>query len=296
MELRHLRYFVAVAEEGSVKLAAEKRLNTAQPSLSRQVRDLEEEVGTQLLRRSARGVEVTEAGRVFLDHARLAIAQAHAAVEAARRVGQPCRPVFAIGFLVGHEGDCIPPTTGLLRDDLPGLEVRVFSGFSVDLAEDLLRGRLDAAFLRHEPTSELEFRPVLNEPLVVILNADHPLAARASVDPRDLAAATFIGISPVPRILRQVVYGYLKRAGVSVKPRFEIDNFAMAISLVQANHGVALLPASIKAYLPPTMVSRPLLGDQPTIDLMLGYRAGNRSPVLGKFLARLDELAARLHD
>ena len=294
MELRHLRYFVAVAEEGGVKLAAEKRLHTAQPSLSRQIRDLEDEVGTQLLRRSARGVEVTEAGRVFLDHARLAIAQAHAAVEAARRVAQPAKPIFAIGFLVGHEGDCIPPTTSLLRDDLPNLEVRVFSGFSVDLAEDVLRGRLDAAFLRHEPTSDLEFRHVLSEPLVAIMNAGHRFAARASVDPQDLGAETFIGISPVPRILRGVVYGYLERAGVFVAPRFEIDNFAMAMSLVQANDGVALLPASIEAYLPPTMVSRPLRGDQPTIDLMLGFRAGNGSPVLAKFLARVDELAARL--
>lgn len=294
MELRHLRYFVAVAEEGSVKLAAEKRLHTAQPSLSRQIRDLEQEVGTQLLRRSARGVEVTEAGRVFLDHARLAIAQAQAAVELARRIGQPDRPVFAIGFLVGHEADCIPPTTSILRDDLPGLEVRVFSGFSVDLAQDLLRGRLDAAFLRHEPKGDLEFRHVLSEPVVAILNADHPLAARASVDPRDLMEETFIGISPVPRILREVVYGYLERSGVSVAPRFEIDNFAMAITLVQANDGIALLPASIQAYLPPTMICRPLSGEQPKIDLMLGFRAGNGSPVLSKFLARTEELAARL--
>ena len=294
MELRHLRYFVAVAEEGSVKLAAERRLHTAQPSLSRQIRDLEHEVGTQLLRRSARGVEMTDAGRVFLDHARLAIAQAQAAIEAARRVAQPVKPVFAIGFLVGHEGDCIPLTTSLLIDDLPGLEVRVFSGFSLDLAEDLLRGRLDAAFLRHEPTSDLEFRPVLSEPLVAIMNVGHRLAAGALVDPRDFETERFIGISPVPRILRGVVYGYLERVGVSVTPRFEIDNFAMAMSLVQANDGVALLPASIEAYLPPTMVSRPLIGDQPTIDLMLGFRTGNKSPVLGKFLARIDELAARL--
>lgn len=294
MELRHLRYFVAVAEEGSVKLAAEKRLHTAQPSLSRQIRDLEDEVGTQLLRRSARGVEVTEAGRVFLDHARLAIAQADAAVEAARRLARPEKPVFAIGFLVGHEGDCIPPTTSLLRDDLPGLEVRVFSGFSVDLADDLLRGRLDAAFLRHELTGGVEFRPVLSEPLVAIMNTGHRFATRAAVDPRDLAAETFIGISPVPRILRSVVYGYLERSGVVVVPQFESDNFAMAISLVQANDGVSLLPASIKPYLPPTMVSRPMLGDEPTIDLMLGFRVGNGSPVLGRFLARIDELAARL--
>ena len=111
MELRHLRYFVAVAEEGSVKLAAEKRLYTSQPSLSRQIRDLEREVGAQLLRRSARGVELTDAGRAFLSHARLSLVQAGAAIEAARRVANPAKPIFAVGFVVGHESDCIPPAT-----------------------------------------------------------------------------------------------------------------------------------------------------------------------------------------
>src|SRR5207245_6048633 len=89
MELRHLRYFVAVAEEGSLTLAAEKRLHTAQPSLSRQIRDLEYEVGVQLMSRSVRGVELTAAGRVFLDHARLALTQAETAAEAARRAAEP---------------------------------------------------------------------------------------------------------------------------------------------------------------------------------------------------------------
>ena len=89
MELRHLRYFVAVAEEGSLTLAAEKRLHTAQPSLSRQIRDLEYEVGVALMRRSARGVELTAAGRAFLDHARLALTQAEA--RSKRRGGRPSR-------------------------------------------------------------------------------------------------------------------------------------------------------------------------------------------------------------
>ena len=91
MELRHLRYFVAVAEAGSLKLAAEQRLHTAQPSLSRQIRDLEREVGVPLLSRSVRGVALTPAGRVFLDHARLAITQAQAGAEAARRAAGPTR-------------------------------------------------------------------------------------------------------------------------------------------------------------------------------------------------------------
>src|ERR1700689_2725850 len=108
MELRHLRYFVAVAEEGSLTGAAEKRLHTAQPSLSRQMRDLEDQVGAPLLSRSAHGVELTAAGRAFLDHARLALTQAEAAVEAARRAAQPAKTLFAIGFLTGYEMDWLP--------------------------------------------------------------------------------------------------------------------------------------------------------------------------------------------
>jgi LysR family transcriptional regulator, hca operon transcriptional activator len=294
MELRHFRYFVAVAEEGSLKLAAEKRLHTAQPSLSRQIRDLECEVGVQLLRRSARGVELTAAGRIFLDHARLSLAQAEAAAESARRIAQPAKPVFAVGFLTGHEVDCIPPTTNILRDDLPNLEVRIFSGFSVDLADDLQRGKLDIAFVRREPNPDLEYRLVVTEPLVAILRHDHPLAARGSIDPRDLIGETFIGISSVPRILRSVVNGYLERSGVRITPHLEIDNFAMAISLVGSTGGVALLPASINSYLPSSVVSRPLAGEQPTIDLMLGFHKANKSPVLEKFLARLVDLSTQI--
>jgi DNA-binding transcriptional LysR family regulator len=103
MELRHLRYFIAVAEEGSLTLAAEKRLHTAQPSLSRQIRDLEYEVGVPLLNRSVHGIELTAAGRAFLDHARLALTQAAAAADAARRAAQPAKPIFAMGFLIGLE-------------------------------------------------------------------------------------------------------------------------------------------------------------------------------------------------
>ena len=101
MELRHLRYFIAVAEEGSLLNAAQRRLNTSQPSLSRQIRDLESEVGVQLLERQARGVVLTAAGRVFLDHARLALLQVEAATDGARRTAEPQRPVLSMGFLVG---------------------------------------------------------------------------------------------------------------------------------------------------------------------------------------------------
>src|SRR5246500_2884231 len=103
MELRHLRYFVAVVEEGSLTTAAERRLHTSQPSLSRQIRDLEDQVGAELLSRSVQGVELTAAGKAFLDHARLALMQVEAAVEAARRAGPPPKKNLALGFPTRHE-------------------------------------------------------------------------------------------------------------------------------------------------------------------------------------------------
>jgi Transcriptional regulator len=102
IELRHLRYFVAVAEAGNLTLAAEQKLHTTQPSLSRQIRDLEEEVGAKLLTRNPRGIQLTSAGRAFLDHARLVLSQVEAATEAARRVDHPVKPCFTMGFLTGH--------------------------------------------------------------------------------------------------------------------------------------------------------------------------------------------------
>jgi LysR family hca operon transcriptional activator len=290
MELRHLRYFVAVAETGSMKLAAESRLHTAQPSLSRQIRDLEREVGAALFARSVRGVELTAAGRAFLDHARLSLTQAEAAVEAARRAARPAKPTFAVGFLTGQEAAWLTRATRILSDELPNIEIRVSSGFSVTLAEDLKQSRVDIAFLRHELDPDLAFKLVLKEPLVAILPRTHRLAARKTFDPRDLAGETFIGISRIPRVLRGAVNGYLKRSRVEVAPRFEIDNFAMAISLVTSEHGVALLPISIEDYLPPSIVSRRLKGEQPTVDLMIGYRKENPSPILKTFLSRIDGL------
>lgn len=273
-----------------MKLAAESRLHTAQPSLSRQIRDLEREVGAPLFARSVRGVELTAAGRAFLDHARLSLTQVEAAVAAARRAARPAKPTFAIGFLIGQEAAWLTRATRILSDELPHIEIRVSSGFSVTLAEDLKQGRVDIAFLRHEPDPDLAFKLVLKEPLVAILPRAHRLAARKILDPRDLAGETFIGISEIPRVLRGAVNGYLKRSGVEVAPRFEIDNFAMAMSLVTSERGVALLPISIEDYLPPSIVSRRLEGEQPTVDLMIGYRKENPSPILKTFLSRIDGL------
>jgi len=117
MELRHLRYFIAVAEEGSLLHAAERRLHTSQPSLSRQIRDLEVELGVKLLERKARGIELTAAGRVFLDHARLALMQIEVGCEAARNTERPHKPGFGLGFLPGQEVIWLSETMRILREE-----------------------------------------------------------------------------------------------------------------------------------------------------------------------------------
>src|ERR1700726_4829851 len=183
MELRHLRYFVAVAEEGSVTLAAEKRLHTAQPSLSRQIRDLEREVGAELMTRSVHGIELTAAGKAFLDHARLALTQVDAAVEAARRAARPARKSFAIGFQTGHEVSWLPKAMHVVRDELKNIQVTISSDYSPDLAEALVRGRLDVAFLRAEPTFDLCYKGVDHEPLIVLMPSDHRLTSREAIHP-----------------------------------------------------------------------------------------------------------------
>src|ERR1700733_387179 len=122
MELRHLRYFVAVVDAGSLTTAAEQWLHTSQPSLSRQIRDLEYEVGATLLTRSVQGIELTPAGQAFLDHARLALAQVGAAVDAARRAARPSKRQFALGFLTGQEMDWMPEAMQILKGDLHSVD------------------------------------------------------------------------------------------------------------------------------------------------------------------------------
>ena len=269
-------------------------MHTAQPSLSRQIRDLEYQVGVPLINRSVHGIELTAAGRAFLDHARLALTQAAAATEAARRAAQPTKPTFAMGFLTGQELDWLPRATSVLRDQLLSIEIRVSSGHSITLADDLERGKLDIAFLRREQKPDLEYRVVATEPLVVFLPSDHRLAEHKAIDPHDLAGETFIGISEIPRVLRAVVSDYLKRTGIELTPHLEIDNFAMAISLVASTRGIALLPTSAEHFLTWSVVSRPLKGETPTIDLVVGYHKANTSPILRTFLSKIDDLTTGL--
>jgi LysR family hca operon transcriptional activator len=292
MELRHLRYFVAVVEEGGLTAAAERRLHTSQPSLSRQIRDLEAEVGAALLTRTPHGVELTTAGRAFLDHARLALAQAQTAIEAARRAARPDKPIFEVGFLIGVEVDWLSTVMRGLGEDLASLDLRISSGYSPRLADDVRQGKLDIAIVRREPLPELDFRLIGRERLVVVLPSDHRLADQAEIDLADLAGDPYVGFSDIPHVLRDIVDGYMRRRGLDIEPTHRIDNFAMGVSLVASARGFAVLPAYATNFLPWSVVARELAGEAPHIDLMLAYHRANSSPVLRALLRRLEEPAA----
>ncbi len=299
MELRHLRYFVAVAEAGSLKLAAEEKLHTTQPSLSRQIRHLEREIGAALFSRRARGVELTAAGRVFLDHARATLAQAETAVRSARQLASPAKPTFTLGFMIGHDATWIPKALHVLRDQLPEIHAVISTQSSPQLAAALSQGLIDVAFLRQEDGGPgLAYLRLVEEPLEVYLPKDHPLAKKAAIGLQEIAGETFLSISGTamsasgrPPALRSAIDRCLKESGVSIKPSHEVDNLGGIMSLIVSTGGVALLPAYASAFLPSSVTIRPLRGTAPKIDLSVGYREANASPILTRFLSRMGELA-----
>jgi LysR family hca operon transcriptional activator len=290
MELRHLRYFIAVAEIGSLTEAAKHRLYISQPSLSRQIRDLEDQVGVELLSRSVHGVELTAAGEAFLDHARVALMHVDAAVETARRAARPQSKTFAIGFQTGHEMNWLPRAMHVLHDELKNIHVTVSSDYSPNLAEAIARGQLDLAFLRVEPDYDLEYHVVDREPLIVLMPSDHRLTARDAIRPQDFIGEIFIGGANKATVLQAVTEDYLRRSGLDIKVDHGVDNMAMAMSLVASTRGLALMPAYARNLLPESVVTRPLQDEAPTIDIAVGYSKTNTSPILKLFLSRLDEL------
>ena len=328
MELRHLRYFIAVAEEGSFLTAAQRRLYTAQPSLSRQIRDLEAEVGVKLLERRARGVALTAAGRVFLDHARLALLQVEAAAAGARRAEQPEKAVFTIGFLAGQEVAWLPHALRIIREETPGVQIMLSSQPSPQLALALMRGKLDVAFLRRETqTLGLSLKFLTKRPLIAVLPADHRLASRKTIRPEDLAREIYISATRVAPVLESVIDDYAATVGITLKADYVAETQSTAVSLVASTGGITLFPfhanrlldlglgaqhggpdtvpqrldpdrvharshTGPQNMLTPNVVARALEGKSPTIDLMLGYNKANPCPLLKRFLSRADELVA----
>jgi len=237
---------------------------------------------------------LTAAGKAFLDHVRLALAQVDAATEAARHAAQPAKQTFALGFQTGEEITWLSRAMQVLRDVLPNIDVTVSSGYSPDLADALARGRLDLAFLRAEPGFDLEYRVISREKLIVLMPSDHRLTARTAIRPDELVGETFIMASNKAKVLHDVIERYLQQSGVNITPAHGVDNLAMAMSFVASTGGLALMPEYAKNLLPSSVVSRPLEGDAPTVDLVIGYSRANTAPVLKLFLSRAEELTAQL--
>src|SRR5271156_5391939 len=178
----------------------------------------------------------------------------------------------------------------VLREELPSVDVTVSSDYSPDLAAGVQRGRLDLAFMRAEPDFDLAYTVVGREPLVALMSSDHPLTAHATIRPQQLVGEPFIAMGNKARVLRTVIDAYLERSGGKLTATQGADNPAMVMSLVASLRGVSLVPAYLQALMPWSVVSRPLAGDVPTIDLMVGYDRTNESPVLQAFLSRVQEL------
>jgi len=155
---------------------------------------------------------------------------------------------------------------------------------------------MDVALLRHETqTSGLAFKLLLKEPLVVILPQTHRLARQKNISPKDLARETFIaGSTKLAPVVKATVKEYAARVGIALNQKYDAENLSAGMSLVASTGSLALLPLYVTNMLIPSVVARPLQGEPPTVDLMMGYNKSNTSPLLKRFLTRTDDLAAAI--
>lgn len=293
MELRHLRYFVAVAEECHFGRAAQ-RLHIAQPPLSQQIKQLEAEIGVQLLTRSTRRVELTPAGARYLERARAILASvADAADEASLVAGGQVGRV-AIGFTGSATYELLPVLSRSLRAHLPGVELDLRGELlTPDQESGLLDHTLDVGFLRPPVRSELlEVRTLRREPLVVVLHETHPLAAGESVALADLRDEPFV---TYPSHHRSVVHDAVLeacRAAGFVPEAQEVAETSTLVSFVAADRGVALVPSSVQHLRITGATYRPLAGPRPMVELAVATRREDPSPVVQRVL---DVVRTALH-
>lgn len=292
MELRHLRYFMTVAETASFTRAAE-RLHTVQPSLSRQMQDLEREVGAQLLNRSSRKIELTPAGAVFLDEARLVLAQAERAVQRTREVARANASRLTLGFTAGVEIDLAGVTTAL-GDDLKTVELTLRSQPSPELVRSLHARLIDAAFIRPDEDSKgLVVRTVRREPLLAAVPASHPLARAPAVQPSDLNNLPFITVNAeAAPVLHRAIRDFISEQGIRPSQTYEVEDLGMVFSLIASIGGITLLPEYAFRLCPPTVAAVRLELEPPMIDLALAYHPDNRSDVLRTFVSHFERLTA----
>jgi DNA-binding transcriptional LysR family regulator len=286
MELRHLRYFVGVADELSFTKAAQK-LRVAQPALSRQIRQLEAEVGMALLERDRRGVRLTEAGSAFLAEARSVLSHSAEAVRAAQATSGAGQGSLNIGYVWGLFHTLAPAAVTRFRREFPNVAVNLFDLTATQQAAALVEGRLDLGFIgfaQEADAAGLMKRKVGACELVAALPKQHPAARKGKVALSALAKEFFFVISdehyPGASAL---VLAACKRAGFRPKILQAAERGHTILGLVAGNCGVALLPEPLRALPHPGVVFRPL-ADATENDLFVAWRGGRGSAVREAFL------------
>ncbi|WP_427005646.1 LysR substrate-binding domain-containing protein [Pseudarthrobacter sp. H2] len=287
METRHLKYFIAVAEERHFGRAA-LRLHMAQPPLSQQIRQLEELLGTPLLVRTTRKVDLTPAGQVLLDRGRALLQELDALVEDVQQVGAGATGVIRVGFTGTATYRLMPGIVQAARRTLPGLRITVQGEMLTPQMEAALEeGRLDVAVLRPPVRSdEIALRLLEQDQLVAALPADSPLAERGTLDITDLSAEDFIGY-PSSSAVNSISVEACRKAGF--KPRLvqEAKETSTLLSLVAAGMGVALVPMTSRMFSFQGVVFRPLR-NPPPVDLAVAWNRNNDTPLIRSFLALFD--------
>ncbi|HLB96139.1 MAG TPA: LysR family transcriptional regulator [Acetobacteraceae bacterium] len=292
MELRHLRYFIAVAEEGHITRAAE-RLGMQQPPLSQQIRALERELDVQLLRRKPRGVELTEAGRALLADARAILAHIDHAFATTRRTARGEQGRIAVGFTSSAPfHPFVPRVIRAFRESFPLIALTLEEGGTVELIEDLRHERIDAAFVRTQVADPMgvTINPLLEEAMLVALPSTHALAAGGTADGKPLplaalAAETFIVYRRrTGPGLYDAIFAACHAAGFSPLVGQEAPRIVSTLNLVAAGLGIAIVPASLQRMQMDGVVYRRLTGTHPRAPLLLATRRADTSAVVRRFL------------
>jgi len=275
MELRHLRYFVATAEAQHFTRAAE-RLGMAQPPLSQQIRQLEQEVGTPLFDRTGRGVALNDAGRAFLACTQDILQRAEAAVLTAQRAARGEVGELTLGFTESASfSGVVTELIRQYRQQYPDVEMTLSQGDSETLVAQLRSGAIDAAFVRPPFALDggLAFTQLAQEPLMVALPLGHALARRKRLAPADLARERFILYSRKSGYgLSADIMAACRQHGLNPLIGQRAPQLSSAVNLVAAGMGVAIVPASLRHLRPDGVVYRPFALDWPQAVLGLAVR------------------------
>lgn len=285
MELRQLRYFIAVAEDLHFGHAAQ-RLRVAQPALSRQIQALEKELLVQLLFRNRRRVQITPAGQVFLDRARLILARTEEAVLAAQRTSGGISGTLNLGFVGSATYDVLPSVLRAFREVAPQVDLTLSEMTAHAQLEALAEKRIDIGLLRLPTKTEgVIFRRISSEPLYVALPGSHSLAQFPAVRVTALAGEPFILYPDHPRpSWTEFVIGLCQQAGfrpIVVQRTVEIQT---TLSLVAAGIGISIVPKCIGNIMRKDVVFRRLTGVRARTELLAAFRERDPSPVVQTFL------------